>query len=299
MSIRRSSACIGTYQGNVRGTLWKHKRNVKNAESNGRTSGILVLEIHQKSIKLLWKLRRYRNTFTHGATVDHRQFLDQVNVLIGRYRALLWDMRGHGESRPMGVDFTVPEAVDDLIAILDREGISKAIFVGQSTGTYVIQELVFRHPERVEALIVIDGTCITMSISAMDRLLLRSTPLILKMYPFETLKNQSAQASAIKKSVQDYMYGTMTTIGREDVINIMTGVANCMHAEPGYRVTQPILLVHGDHDKLGNIAKIAPEWAKRDPHVIYEVIPSAGHNSNQDNPEYFNKVMLDFLNKLS
>jgi len=322
MSIRRSSACIGTYQGNVGRTLWKHKRNVKNAESNGRTSFILVLEINREFTKppmettALSKhvLERKGSplhywvggptdaqtiVLTHGATVDHRQFLDQVDVLIDHYHVLLWDMRGHGESRPMSIVFTVPEAVNDLIAILDREAISKAIFVGQSTGTYVIQELVFRHPERVEALIVIDGTCITMPISATDRLLLRSTPFMLKMYPFEMLKKQSAQASAINKSVQDYMYDTMSAIGRDDVINILTGVVQCIHGEPGYAITQPILLVHGDHDKLGNIAKIAPQWAKRDPHVRYEVIPNAGHNSNQDNPVYFNQVMLKFLSELS
>jgi pimeloyl-ACP methyl ester carboxylesterase len=185
--------------------------------------------------------------------------------------------------------------VDDLLAILDQEKIDKAIHAGQSTGTYIIQELVFRHPERVEALIVIDGTCITISISRIEQLLLKSAPLALRLYPFETMKKQSSEGSSIKKDVQQYIYDEMTKIGRDDVINIMSGVVKCAHGEPGYTIAQPILLVHGDQDKLGNIAKIAPVWAKRDPKVAYEVIPNAGHNSNQDNSEVFNQVMLEFL----
>lgn len=233
--------------------------------------------------------------FTHGALVDHMMFAEQVNVLINQYRVVLWDMPGHGLSRPIGDRFTVPGAMEDLIAITEKEKFDKAIYVGQSTGTYVIQELVFRYPERVEALIVIDGTCITMPISATERLLLKSAPLVLRMYPFETMKKQSAEGSSIKKDVQQYIYTEMTKIGRDDVINIMSGVVVSVHDEPGYRIEQPMLLVHGDKDKLGNIAKIAPKWAKRDPKVTYEIIPNAGHNSNQDNPEAFNQVMLKFL----
>ena len=78
---------------------------------------------------------------THGATLDHRMFAEQVSALKDDYRLLTWDMRGHGDSQPMGNAFTVPTAVDDLLAILDDVGAENAIFLGQSTGGYVVQEL--------------------------------------------------------------------------------------------------------------------------------------------------------------
>jgi pimeloyl-ACP methyl ester carboxylesterase len=40
------------------------------------------------------------------------------------------------------------------------------------------------------------------------------------------------------------------------------------------------------------------EWSKRDKQSEYIVIPDAGHGSNQDNPEFFNKVMKGFLEEL-
>jgi len=40
------------------------------------------------------------------------------------------------------------------------------------------------------------------------------------------------------------------------------------------------------------------EWAERDQQSVYMVIPDAGHCSNQDNPEFFNRLMREFLEGL-
>ncbi len=232
---------------------------------------------------------------THGATLDHRMFEAQLPALEPNYRVLTWDIRGHGLSRPIGQAFTVPGAVADLLAILDQVGASSAIFAGQSTGGYVVQELVFRHQERVKALVMIDCTCITLPISLVESLMLRSTPALLRLYPADMLNRQTANSSSIKPDVQKYIYEAASRIPKADTMAIWKGIANCLHAEPNYHIDQPLLLVHGDHDRLGNIAKIAPIWAQREPHCRYAVIPNAGHCSNQDNPEFFNHLLLDFL----
>ena len=43
--------------------------------------------------------------FTHGASADHRMFDAQVSMLAKDYRVMTWDVRGHGESQPMGEGF--------------------------------------------------------------------------------------------------------------------------------------------------------------------------------------------------
>jgi len=40
------------------------------------------------------------------------------------------------------------------------------------------------------------------------------------------------------------------------------------------------------------------EWSELDKQSKYVVIPDAGHYSNQDNPEFFNQVLLEFLEEL-
>ena len=55
----------------------------------------------------------------------------------------------------------------------------------------------------------------------------------------------------------------------------------------------------GDHDRTGNIAKDAPRLAALGrPEVTVVEIPNAGHNANQDNPDFFNSTMMPFLASL-
>lgn len=60
-------------------------------------------------------------TLTHGATMDHRMFDAQIPALAGKYRVLVWDVRGHGRSQPLGRDFSIAAAVEDLLAVVAQE----------------------------------------------------------------------------------------------------------------------------------------------------------------------------------
>lgn len=232
---------------------------------------------------------------THGACVDHHSFDQLVPPLAERYRVLTWDVRGHGLSRPMGQDFTVPLAVEDLLAILDRLGADRPVFIGHSNGTYISQELAFRHPERVRALVIADGTCITWPHGALTLFLLRHSAALMWLLPFETLKKSSLKAFSNKSDVREYVYRAFSQISRRDFITIWDGVVKGLHPEPNYRITQPLMLTHGDDDRTGDIRKIAPLWANREPDCVYQVVPHARHMALLDNPEVFNHMVMDFL----
>ena len=69
------------------------------------------------------------------------------------------------------------------------------------------------------------------------------------------------------------------------------------HEEVDYRLPMPFLLTHGAQDALKEVKEQASIWAQREPNCRYVVIPDAGHNANQDNPEFFNQVLLTFLHQ--
>jgi pimeloyl-ACP methyl ester carboxylesterase len=235
--------------------------------------------------------------FTHGATADQRMFTQQLGAVARDYRVLVWDVRGHGRSQPIGSGFSIPLAVEDLLAILDRIGCAQAVLVGQSMGAYIAQELVFRHPERVLALAVIGGACITFKLSWWEDRILRSTPALFRLWPYTSLRKAFGHASAIQPEVQEYICEAAGQITKEDFSTIWSAIASCIHYEPGYRIEQPVLLTHGEFDRTGNIKKDAPRWAARDPQVRYVVIPEAGHVANMDNPAFFNQLLMEFLQK--
>ncbi|MCR3956958.1 MAG: alpha/beta hydrolase, partial [Gudongella sp.] len=87
---------------------------------------------------------------THGATLDHMSFKDQIPALVRNgYMVLAWDMRGHGASVPMGRKATLQVHMEDILAIMDHAGVAKATLVGHSLGGFVSQLFTFQHPERV------------------------------------------------------------------------------------------------------------------------------------------------------
>ena len=234
--------------------------------------------------------------FTPGATMDHRMFDHQVSTVVGAgYRALAWDPRGHGLSRPMGNDFSVRAASEDLLAILDHLGVRRFALVGQSLGGNVAQELAFCHPERVAALAVIGCTCNTMLPSRLGLMALRLSPLAFRLWPYGDLKRRVAQSVSSRPEVQEYASEAIGRVSKKEFLAIWDAAAHVLHEEPGYRIEQPLLITHGEADRLGNISKIAPDWARRDPNSRYVVIPGAGHNANQDNPKFFDRLLLEFL----
>ena len=234
-------------------------------------------------------------TLSHAALTDHTFFAAQVPALVSRYQVLTWDIRGHGASRPLTGPFTIPDAVADLAAIIDSLGVTQAVMAGQSMGTYVGQEMTFRHPDQVSALIVIGGTCITADPGWLGRESLKAATPIMKAWPYENLKNESARASAVEASSREYLWKRFDALSKDEYLAIMDGVDRCIHPEPGYRTPGPTLLIVGQHDRTGNIRKAMAAWAQREPDDEYHVIDGAGHCANLDRPEQVNTVITSFL----
>lgn len=227
--------------------------------------------------------------------MDHRMFDSQVAALLDTYRVLVWDVRGHGRSQPLGTNFSIRAASEDLLALVDHEGCQQAVFVGQSMGGYIAQEVVFRQPERALALVTIGVTSITRTYPKWDSLLLALTPAIVMLWPYDHLKRYTARVTALSPEARAYAYDAMSQVRKTDVATIMNAVGRGLHPEPGYRIPVPALLTHGDQDNAGRIREYAQQWADEQPNARYVVIPNAGHNANQDNPDFFNQVLQDFL----
>lgn len=236
---------------------------------------------------------------THGASMDHRMFDDQLEPLLtAGYRVVSWDIRGHGLSKPIGTAFSIQIVVDDLVAILDQLAVDTIVSVGQSFGGYVSQELLFRYPERVTAIAIIGATDITTIPPMLENLALKLSPYLFKIWPDKHLRKTIAKQTAKTEAAKRYAYNATNQLSKSEFITVWKAVADTLHAEPGYVIDRPFLLTHGEFDKTGTIARDAPSWAEKEPNCHYEVISHAGHNANQDNPEEFNRVLLAFLDSI-
>src|SRR6201993_1380567 len=95
---------------------------------------------------------------SHGYSATCRMWDGQIAALRDRYRLIVWDMRGHGESDYPADPAAYSEAltVADMAALLDEVGARRAIVGGLSLGGYMSLAFYRAHPQRVEALLIID-----------------------------------------------------------------------------------------------------------------------------------------------
>jgi pimeloyl-ACP methyl ester carboxylesterase len=93
----------------------------------------------------------------HGITSSSRAWLAVARALDGRAALLAVDLRGRGASGTLPGPYGMAEHVADLLALLDDVGLDRAVLVGHSLGAYVIARLTVEHPDRVRALVLVDG----------------------------------------------------------------------------------------------------------------------------------------------
>jgi len=162
---------------------------------------------------------------------------------------------------------------------------------------YINQYTYLRYPERVRAIIIIGATCIALPYSRWEIVALKASLPLFRLWPYEHFKQTIANNTSIKPDIQAYASETVSKLSRKEFLQIWKAVTLAVGEEgiPGHHIRVPLLLTHGELDTTGVIRRDAPRWAAYEPDVQYVVIPDAGHNANQDNPEFFNRVLLEFL----
>ncbi len=232
----------------------------------------------------------------HAFPLHGAQFQPQIEALSHRYRLIIPDTRGFGQSE-LRSDVTEMSTIAlDAVAILDSLGIPNASVGGVSMGGYAAMALLRNHPQRVKALLLID-TRATADDEAAKKQRERTAQAVLEngmqilidsMLP----KLLSDSACDHSRSAVEQMIGEGKPSGaaaalrgmaaREDSSDILS------------RFAGPAVVVVGEHDVLTpkQNAELMQSLLSASQLVV---IPHAGHLSNLENPRAFNEALLQFL----
>lgn len=235
--------------------------------------------------------------FFHGAGLDHEMFEAQFELFDSTYHIIAWDARGHGLSKLLpGTKFQFGHMVSDCRMLYRIHSIDLAILIGQSMGGNLAQEIAYKSPELVDKMVLIDCTKNTGKLTFSEKISLKSARLIFACYPWKILIRQSAGASSNKDGVRSYILDCFNKLNKQTFVEVMLSmIGSCLHYDAEYRFNQPVLLLCGVDDKLGNIRKVAEPWAMEDKNCTLHMIAHASHNSNQDNPAQVNNYIIEFL----
>lgn len=84
------------------------------------------------------------------------EYEEMFSLLAKRFRAIAWDMPGHGDSDPLDRHLGVDDYADAAIALLDTLEIRRAFVAGASIGGAICVSLAARYADRLRHCIIVE-----------------------------------------------------------------------------------------------------------------------------------------------
>jgi pimeloyl-ACP methyl ester carboxylesterase len=227
---------------------------------------------------------------SHGYGATCRMWDAQIAAFAPRYRIIVWDMRGHGQTDDPEDPAAYSEAltVADMAALLHHRGIDRAVIAGLSLGGYMSLAFHLARPEMVDALMLFD-----------------TGP------GFRNADARRAWNERAQQRARDLEARGFAALGESEEIRAgkhrsargLAGAARGMLAQADDciidaldRITVPTLVLVGADDT--HFLAAADYMARKIPGALRVTVPGAGHASNLHQPGLFNRAVADFLARL-
>lgn len=235
----------------------------------------------------------------HGFPVNRTMWRPQVAALRDRFTVVTPDLRGFGESDVPTGTVTMDTYAADVLQLLDALGHQRFVLGGLSMGGYVAFRIVAAAPTRVRALIIADARAAADSDEARQRRYAAITS-IQNEGPDGFLRDflgplVGATTKAQRPQVAEAVRQITGTPQAQSLTAALAAIAERPDSRPLLpSIAVPTLVVVGEEDTVTPPAE-SQAMASAVPHARLATIPAAGHFSNLEVPEAFNRVVREFL----
>ena len=239
----------------------------------------------------------------HAFPQGHTMWAPQLDAFSTTHRVIAPDFLGFGESDAPDGPYSLDHYADDVKGLLDHLSIRQAVLAGLSMGGYTLFAFYRKYPERVKALVLADTragadteegkagrfamaqTAQARGAGAIADIML---PKLLSPVALQTKPDlvQRVRATIEQTQISGIAGALMAMAERPDSVSLLTQIA------------RPTLIITGELDGPTPPAE-GKLMAERIPGARLEIIPQAGHLSNLEQPEAFNKALRSFLNQLA
>jgi len=239
----------------------------------------------------------------HPFPLHHEFWLPAAQFLGARYRLIMPDLRGHGESGLGEAPATLEKHAADVVRVMDDAGVERAPLVGVSIGGYVIFEFWRRSRERVRAL-VLSNTKAPDDTPEARNARLESAKDVLERGTgtfFEGMleKCLGETTRLLRPDLVRGSLGMMRAMSAEDVAGVQRGMAERADSRAILStIDVPTLILTGDEDRMTGIPEAEAMKAKI-PRSQMKVVAKAGHYSAWEQPEEVGRVLRQFLDSVA
>ena len=244
----------------------------------------------------------------HAGIADHTMWDEQWEAFARDYRVVRYDTRGFGKS-PVAKDHPFSNR-QDLIELMDHLGIERAHIVGVSRGGQIATDFTLEHPERLASLVTVCaglGGMTDFEPSAEEIALFEE---------MEAAEERGDWERVADLDVRIWVDGPGQPEGRGDERVREKVREMCLsnyrnHPESGapivldppaagrlHEIQVPALVIVGDLD--GSPVQVAADrLAEGIPNARKVVFEGVAHLPPMEEPERFNRVVLEFLGGVS
>ncbi|MDX2378609.1 MAG: alpha/beta fold hydrolase [Acidimicrobiia bacterium] len=225
--------------------------------------------------------------FSHGWGATSYMFERSAEVLSSHFRVVTWDQRGHGGSdSPDDPDaYSVDTTMADMAALLDEHGTGSGVLVGHSLGGYLSLEFARRHPERVEALVLVGagpGFRKDDARAEWNRFTARIA---------DRAEERGMAALDRERDLHGDLHSSVDGLVRsargvlpQDGSAVLDSLSS---------ISVPTLVIVGAND--AQFRASADHMAAKIPDARLVIVPDAGHSINVEQPEAFEAAVVSFL----
>lgn len=238
----------------------------------------------------------------HPFPANHEFWRPVAETLSTRYRVVLPDLRGHGESTVGEGPATMAKHAADIARVMDDADVGRAPLIGVSIGGYALFEFWRRSRNRVAAL----GLCNTKApadgpearvgrLQAAEDVLKRGTePFLESMVP-RLFGNTTRET---RPDLVDAALSMMRQMSAEGIAQVQRGMADRPDSMDTLKtISVPTLLVTGDEDIMTGVNE-AELMCQQISGSQLRVIPKAGHYSPWEQPSEAARLLRQFLDAL-
>jgi pimeloyl-ACP methyl ester carboxylesterase len=237
----------------------------------------------------------------HGLAYDRFGWGRLPDLLAQRFRVVLLDNRGVGESDAPTGPYTVAQMAADVAAVIDDAGIERTNLFGVSLGGYIAQEFALTWPERLDKLILCSaapggGSAVPMPQATQD---------VFARYP--TMEREAGLRMFVENSLGDRGVRELPDLveeifeyrlGHAPTVDAWAAQATAGATYQSYdrigSITVPTLVLAGDADVVVD-PRNATLLGELIPNARVEIVPDRGHLLVWEDSERVAELVTEFL----
>jgi pimeloyl-ACP methyl ester carboxylesterase len=222
-----------------------------------------------------------------------------IRMLSPFFKLIVFDNRGMGNTEEGQRPFTIEQFADDTAGLMDALGIGQAHVLGWSMGALIAEELVLRHPDKVNKLVLYAAHC--------NAGLFPPSPEVIKKLTdtsgnpqeqgmrFISVLFPSAWLQSLGDRLKEIFYRPMGNIPPQTMVKQSTAIDTWKGCcDRLNEIKKPTLVISGTDDLLVPLQN-AHYLAGKIPKAKLEFFENSGHGLIFQFPDKFSEKVLAFL----